>query len=114
MAIREQSLVGGPRVFVKAIAQREEYYVAGPWLCQLWRADFAQTVRRRHRASAGHSYLAMVTICTDFVVGRTRDGSPILGPRKKSQSPPVQLAKRHFPVRGQCPQERLVLSRRLR
>ena len=85
MAIREQSLVGGPRVFVKAIAQREEYYVAGPWLCQLWRADFAQTVRRRHRASAGHSYLAMVTICTDFVVGRTRDGSPELVVGKESK-----------------------------
>ena len=88
MAIREQSLVGGPRVFVKAIAQREEYYVAGPWLCQLWcnwRAGFAQTVQRRYRAFAGHSDFAMVIGSTGFGVGRARDGNPVLGLRKKSK-----------------------------
>ena len=83
-AIRKKSLVGGLRALVKAIAQREEYHVAG-WVCQLWcnwRASFAQTMQRRHRAFAGHSYLATVA---GFVVGRTRDGSPVLGVGKESK-----------------------------
>ena len=66
--------------------------MAGPLFCQLgrsWRAGFAQTVQRRHRAFAGHSYLAMVTSCTGFVVGRTRDGSPVLGVGKESKPPAI-------------------------
>ena len=78
---REQSLVGGPRALVKAIAQREEYHVAGPWLCQLWcnwRAGFAHAVQ-------GHSYLAVVTGRTVLAHSRARDGSPVLGVGKKNK-----------------------------
>ena len=56
--------------------------MAGPWFCQLgrsWRAGFAQTVQRRHRAFAGHSYLAVVTGRTVLAHSRARDGSPVLG-----------------------------------